>query len=161
MKKHKLKNQTTEQLTTAMNMLKGITGALIIMIIILLSISIYGLIMKENNTIFIALIAVGTSCSAILTVQFILMNKIKTELQSRSWKLIFLCEHEYIKTNIIDGIIIESRLNWMKKAYGQSISPPHQWTPNSERLSPACRQAGTTTRNDLRDKELGTKPHSA
>ena len=83
MKKQDLKNQTTEQLTKSMNMLKGITGALIIMIIILLSISIYGLIKGENYTIFIALIAVGTSCSAILTVQFILMNNIKTELKSR------------------------------------------------------------------------------
>lgn len=86
MKEHELKNQTTAQLTTNMNMLKGITGALVIMIIILLSISIYGLITKENNTIFIALIAVGTSCSTILSVQFILMNKIKAELKSREIK---------------------------------------------------------------------------
>ena len=83
MNKYDLKNQTKEQLATSMNMLKGITGALIIMVVILLSISIYGLITKQNNTIFISLIAVGTSCSAILTVQFILMNKIQTELKSR------------------------------------------------------------------------------
>lgn len=83
MKTNKLKNQTTEQLKKALNMLKGITGALIIMTIIVLSISIYGLMNKENTVLFIALIAVGTSCSALLTVQFVLMNNIKTELKSR------------------------------------------------------------------------------
>ena len=83
MKKNDLKNQTTEQLTKNMNMLKGIAGALLIMIILLLSISIYGLILGDNTTIFIALIALGTTCSVILTVQFILMNTIKTELNSR------------------------------------------------------------------------------
>lgn len=83
MKTNELKNQTTEQLTKSINMLKGITGALVIMIIILFSISIYGLTMGDNNTIFISLIAVGTSCSVILTVQFILMNNIKAELESR------------------------------------------------------------------------------
>ena len=83
MKINQLKNQTTVQLTKAMNMLKGITVALVIMIIILFSISIYGLAMKENNTVFIALIAVGTSCIAILSVQFVLINTIKTELKSR------------------------------------------------------------------------------
>ena len=81
MKINQLKNQTTVQLTKAMNMLKGITVALVIMIIILFSISIYGLAMKENNTVFIALIAVGTSCIAILSVQFVLINTIKTELR--------------------------------------------------------------------------------
>ena len=81
MKKQELENQTIEQLTTTINMLKGITGALIIMIIILLSISIYGLTMEENNTVFIALTALGTSCVTILIVQFILMNKIKTEIK--------------------------------------------------------------------------------
>lgn len=86
MKKNDLKNQTTEQLTKSINMLKGITGALIIMIIILLSISIYGLTMGDNNTIFIALITLGTSCSVILIVQFILMNNIRTELESRKTK---------------------------------------------------------------------------
>ena len=84
MSKQELKNQTTEQLTKTLNMLKGITGALIIMVIILLSISIYGLMMEDNNTIFIALIAVGTSCSVILAIQFILMNSIKAEMKSRN-----------------------------------------------------------------------------
>lgn len=83
MKKNDLKNQTTEQLTKSINMLKGISGALIIMIIIVLSISIYGLTNGDNNAIFIALIALGTSCSVILVVQFILMNNIRTELESR------------------------------------------------------------------------------
>lgn len=83
MKQNNFKNQTTEQLTTSMNMLKGITVALIIMILILLSISVYGLIINENKIVFTALIAVGTSCSAILTVQLMLMNKIKTEIKSR------------------------------------------------------------------------------
>lgn len=83
MKKNELKNQSTQQLIKSMNMLKGIIGALLIMILILLSISIYGLITADNNTIFIALISVGISCSVILSVIFILMNNIKTELKYR------------------------------------------------------------------------------
>ena len=83
MKNQGLQNQTTEQLTKNMNILKGITGALVVMIIILLSISVYGVMMNENKTIFISLIAVATSCCVILTVQFILMNTIKNELKSR------------------------------------------------------------------------------
>ncbi|HTO16326.1 MAG TPA: hypothetical protein VLZ83_11175 [Edaphocola sp.] len=76
MKKSDLKNQTTEQLNKNINMLKGISGLLIIMTIIVLTISIYGLTIGDNNMIFIALIALGTSCSVILIVQFILMNNI-------------------------------------------------------------------------------------
>ena len=83
MKSNELKNQTTAQLTKSLNMLKGITGALIIMTIIVLSISIYGLLNRENTTLFIALIAVGTSGSAILTLQFVLMSNIKTELKKK------------------------------------------------------------------------------
>ena len=83
MQNTQLETQSTEYLTKSMNILKGIVGALIVIIIILFSISIYGLTMGENKTIYIALIALGVSCSVILAVQFILMKKIKTELRSR------------------------------------------------------------------------------
>ena len=83
MQNTQLETQSTEHLTKSINILKGIVGALIVIIIILFSISIYGLTMGENKTIYIALIALGVSCSVILSVQFILMKKIKTELRSR------------------------------------------------------------------------------
>ena len=83
MQSNQLETQSTEYLTKSINILKGIVGALIVMIIILFSISIYWLTMGENKTIYIALIALGVSCSVILAVQFILMKKIKTKLRSR------------------------------------------------------------------------------
>ncbi len=75
--------KTTEKLEGKLKIIKIITGALIGLLTFLLVISVYGLIAKESNSIFIALIAVAISCSVILPLQFINMKKIKSELNTR------------------------------------------------------------------------------
>jgi len=83
MKKDDLKSKTSEKLESDLKSTKVITGALIGVLSVLFAVTIYGLIMKENNQTFIALIAVAISCSAILPLQFSSMKKIKAELELR------------------------------------------------------------------------------
>ncbi|WP_299121400.1 hypothetical protein [uncultured Winogradskyella sp.] len=83
MKNNDIDNKTTEKLEGQLKGIKIITGALIGVLTMLLIVSVYGLVTKENNATFIALIAVAISCSGILPSQFINMKKIKTELNSR------------------------------------------------------------------------------
>ena len=83
MKNNDMDNKTTEKLEGQLKGIKIITGTLIGVLTLLLIISIYGLVTKENNSAFVALIAVAISCSGILPSQFINMKKIKTELNSR------------------------------------------------------------------------------
>jgi hypothetical protein len=83
MKKEELKSKSSEQLETELKTIKMLTGALIGVLTVLIAVTIYGLITKEDNTTFIALIAVAISCSAILPLQFSSMKKIKTELKLR------------------------------------------------------------------------------
>jgi len=78
-----LESKSTKELQGSLKVLKIISIALIIVISLLLSITIYGILFKDNNATFIALFVVGVSCAAILPVQFISMKKIKTELNSR------------------------------------------------------------------------------
>jgi hypothetical protein len=83
MKKEDLTSKTTEQLKGELKGIQTITGALTGVLIVLFAVTIYGLLALENNTVFIALIAVAISCSAILPMQFSSMKKIKTELKFR------------------------------------------------------------------------------
>ncbi len=83
MKNNNMDNKTTEKLESQLKVIKIITGTLIGVLTLLLTISIYGLVSKENNSTFIALIAVAISCSGILPLQFINMKKIKAELNTR------------------------------------------------------------------------------
>lgn len=83
MKDDSLKDKSTEQLKSNLNFIKAITIALICVITLLLSITIYGMASKEDNGTFVALFVVGVSCGATLPLQFMNMKKIKTELQSR------------------------------------------------------------------------------
>lgn len=83
MKKEKLKNKATEKLEGELKAVKIITFMLLTVLILLYITSIYGIITKENNSTFIALIAIAVSLSAILPIQFINMKKIQDELKSR------------------------------------------------------------------------------
>jgi FtsH-binding integral membrane protein len=78
-----MKNKSTEQLESNLNSIKGITIVLIFTITLLIGITVYGLLTKEDKSTFIALLTVGISCCAILPLQFINMKKIKSELNSR------------------------------------------------------------------------------
>ncbi|WP_106143823.1 hypothetical protein [Flagellimonas meridianipacifica] len=84
MKEQSLKDKTTEKLQSELKTIKSITGVLIGVLIVLFSVIIYGLLTKENNSSFIALIAVGISCCGVLPLQFTNMKKIKSELDSRN-----------------------------------------------------------------------------
>jgi len=61
MKKEDLKNKTREQLVSELQSIKAITGVLSGVLIVLFAITIYGLLAIEDNTVFIALIAVAIS----------------------------------------------------------------------------------------------------
>ena len=76
-------HKSTKELKGTLKMMKIISTSLSIVIFALLSTTIYGLIVKENNATFLALFVVGISCGAILPLQFSTMKKIKTELKSR------------------------------------------------------------------------------
>ncbi len=83
MKNNELKNKTTEELQTNLNLIKATCIALIVVLTLLVGITTYGFIMKDNKSTFIALFAVAISCGAMLPIQFVSMKKIKTELNSR------------------------------------------------------------------------------
>jgi|KNS10NT17metaT_FD_contig_41_26565_length_2609_multi_12_in_0_out_0_2 hypothetical protein len=83
MKESIFKSKSTKELRDTLKVLKIVFVTLTIVIILLLAITIYGLLFKNNNATFIALFAVGISCAAILPVQFISLKKIKKELTSR------------------------------------------------------------------------------
>ncbi|WP_299671472.1 hypothetical protein [uncultured Polaribacter sp.] len=83
MKENSFNDKTTAQLQSNLYLLKAITIALSIVIILLLSITIYGMVTKENNGTFVALFGVAISCGAILPLQFMNMKNIKAELASR------------------------------------------------------------------------------
>jgi hypothetical protein len=78
-----LKDITTVQLLSNLNLIKAITIALICVITLLLSITIYGMATKDDTGTFVAFFVVGISCSAALPLQFINMKMIKNELKSR------------------------------------------------------------------------------
>lgn len=78
-----LSDKSTDELKNTLKTLQTISYILAIVIFLLFCFTIYGLIFIEKNSTFIALFAVGISCSAILPLQFSSIKKIKTELKSR------------------------------------------------------------------------------
>jgi hypothetical protein len=83
MKINKLKRKSTEALESELRGVKIITGTLAITLTVLFAVNLYGLLLKDNNTAFIAGMAVAISLSAILPSQFSSMIKIKKELKLR------------------------------------------------------------------------------
>ena len=83
MKNQSFQEKTTERLQSELNTIKAVTGLLIGVLIVLFVVTIYGLLTKEDNSSFIALIAVGIYCAGILPLQFNNMKKIKNELLRR------------------------------------------------------------------------------
>jgi hypothetical protein len=86
MKDNNFKSKTIEELTYTFALFKMVTGALIFAILILLSVTIYGMMMKDDIGVFVTFFVIGISCSATLPFQFINMRKIKTELKLRKMK---------------------------------------------------------------------------
>ena len=83
MKKDDLKSKTSEKLGSDLKTTKALTGVLAASLILLIAVNIYGLIFKDNNLTFIALMAVAVSLGALLPSQFSTMKSIKTELKLR------------------------------------------------------------------------------
>ena len=75
--------KSTKELKETLNVLKIVAYSLATVIFLLLSIVTYGLLFKENNKTFLALLVVGLSCSAILPLQFSSLKKIKDEIKNR------------------------------------------------------------------------------
>ena len=75
--------KSTKELKETLNVLKIVAYSLATFIFLLLSIVTYGLLFKENNKTFLALLVVGLSCSAILPLQFSSLKKIKDEIKNR------------------------------------------------------------------------------
>lgn len=79
----KLNEKTTEKLEGDLRGLKIINGALIGVLGVLFIVCIYGLMKKNDNGVFSALIVVPIALSAIIPLNFSNMKKIKEELESR------------------------------------------------------------------------------
>jgi hypothetical protein len=84
MKNEDLKKKEIEKLERQFTAIKIITGALIGVLTLLFIVSIYGLIVKENNSIFMALIVVAISLCAVLPLLFVTMKNIKNKLNMRT-----------------------------------------------------------------------------
>ena len=78
-----LKSKNTEELKSYLLVTKIITYTLIGVLGLLLGISIYGLLTKEDNGTFIASIVVAISLGAFIPLNYITMKKIKRELKLR------------------------------------------------------------------------------
>ena len=78
-----LQSKSSKELEGSLRATKVISTALLVVVTLLISITIFGLIFKDNNSTFLPLLVVGLSCSAILPLQFATMKNIKTELKSR------------------------------------------------------------------------------
>ncbi|PQJ80352.1 hypothetical protein [Polaribacter porphyrae] len=76
-------SKSTSELKETLRMLKIVAYSLTTIVFLLLAITIYGLLFKENSKTFLALLVVGLSCSAILPLQFSSLKKIKDEIKSR------------------------------------------------------------------------------
>ncbi len=83
MKNFDLKNRSKKELESQLKILKGISAALILSITLLFVLSIYGLVMKENKAVFIALLVVAIACGAILFLQLTTIKTVKAELNNR------------------------------------------------------------------------------
>ena len=78
-----LKDKSTEKLIGELKGLKMINGVLIGVLSLLFIVCVFGLITKEDNSTFRALIAVPLALSAIIPLNYGNMKKIKTELDLR------------------------------------------------------------------------------
>ncbi|WP_109301438.1 hypothetical protein [Aquimarina sp. AU474] len=83
MEKDDLKSKTNERLNSELKGLKVITGALVVVLSLLFAITIYGVLTKEDNTVFIALMAVAISLSAMIPINYAKIKGINKELKLR------------------------------------------------------------------------------
>ena len=78
-----IKEKTTAQLEKELRLVKITFGLLIGILLVLFSGCMYGLSKLNNNSFYTSLIIVPIALSAILPLNFIIIKKIKTELETR------------------------------------------------------------------------------
>lgn len=78
-----LKDKTKEKLMAELQGLKIVNGALKAVLGLLFIVCIYGLLTKEDNSTFVALIVVPMALSAIIPMNYGNIKKIKKELDLR------------------------------------------------------------------------------
>lgn len=83
MENSNLKSKSNKDLENSLKAMKVISTALLVVVSLLISITVYGLLFKDNNATFLPLLVVGISCAGILPIQYLSMHKIKNELKIR------------------------------------------------------------------------------
>ena len=83
MKFEGFKTKPTERLKGELRALQIVVRALAMVLFFLYTLTIYGMMAKENKSTFIALLGVAISCSVILPFQVTIIRKIKKELRLR------------------------------------------------------------------------------
>ncbi len=78
-----LKDKTTEKLKGELKEKKMLNGAFISVLSLLFIVCVYGLITKEDNSTFMALLVIPLALSTIISLNYGTMKKIKTELELR------------------------------------------------------------------------------
>ncbi len=78
-----LTNKETEKLESQLKAIKIITGGVIAALALLFIVSIYGLIVNENKSTFMALATSSIALCGILPLLFIVMKNIKSKLNTR------------------------------------------------------------------------------
>ncbi|MBP1838853.1 hypothetical protein [Formosa algae] len=78
-----MKDKSTKKLNSELKIKKSATISLIIVLALLLCVCIYGLIAKENKSVFISLMIIPFSLSSIVFLNYRNMKKIKNELETR------------------------------------------------------------------------------
>jgi hypothetical protein len=80
------KNKKTGELTFLFSLIKRITTALIFVIVVLLSITVYSMVTEDDFGTYLPTLIIVLCCSATLPIQFMSMKNIKTELKLRKVK---------------------------------------------------------------------------
>ncbi|WP_272150320.1 hypothetical protein [Tenacibaculum aiptasiae] len=78
-----MENKTIEELNKRIKLLKVVAKAMTVALILLLAVTIYGLLTKENKTVFITLLPIVFGLSTILLLQYSSVKKIKEEIKQR------------------------------------------------------------------------------
>lgn len=78
-----MENKTIEELNKRIKLLKVVAKAMTAALILLLAVTIYGLLTKENKTVFITLLPIVFGLSTILLLQYSSVKKIKEEIKQR------------------------------------------------------------------------------
>ncbi len=78
-----MKNKSIEELNRQIKVLKLVSKAMIIGLVLLLGVTVYGLLTKENKTVFITLMPIVFGLLTILLLQYASIKKIREEIKLR------------------------------------------------------------------------------